>query len=56
MASNDESHINQTLRVQFKLVLRFIFTRAIRIIPSGENQVRQVFDHNVDKSQRPHLF
>ena len=46
MASNDESHINQTLHVQFKLVLRSIFIRAIRIIPSGENQVRQVFDHN----------
>ena len=50
VASNDESHKNQTLHVQFKLELRSIFIRAIRIIPSGENQVRQVFDHNVDKS------
>ena len=48
MASNDESHRNQTLRVQLKLDP--IFFRAIRVIPSGENQVREVLDHNVDKS------
>ena len=47
MASNDESHRNQTLRVQLKL--DSIFIRAIIIIPSGENQVREVLDHNVDK-------
>ena len=54
MASNDESHRNQTLRVQLKL--DSILIRAIIIIPSGENQVREVLDHNIGRSQRPHLL
>ena len=54
MASNNESHRNHTLRVQLKL--DSIFIRAIIIIPSGENQVREVLDHNIGRSQRPHFF
>ena len=46
MASKDESQRNQTLHVQFNLLLGSIFIRAIRTIPGGENQVREVLDHN----------
>ena len=56
MASNDESHIDQTLHVQFELLLGSIFIRAIQISPSRENQVKEVLDRNVDKSYRPHFF
>ena len=50
MASNDKNHRNETSHMQFKLLLGSIFIRAIRVIPSGENQVREVLDQNVDKS------
>ena len=56
MASNDQSQGNGTLHVQSKLLLRSIFLRAIRIIPSEENQVREFLDDNVDKALRPHNF
>ena len=56
MASNDESHRNQTLHVRFKLLLGSIFIRAIGIISSGEIQVREVLGHKADKSRRSHFY
>ena len=38
--------------MQLKPLLSSIFIRAIRVIPRGENQVREVLDHNVDKSRQ----